>query len=132
MRNYFAGCKSLDEIKATYRRLAKENHPDCGGDTATMQEINIQYAAAVENIKRTGSAADRAHAAQEVPEEFVAAVNAVVGLAGVVLELVGAWLWATGDTRPHKDALKAAGYKWASKKRRGTGIQFGPPAVVPK
>ena len=117
MKNYFEGCKSLDEVKAAYRRLAKENHPDCGGDTATMQEINRQYAAAVENIKRTGSAADRAHAAQEVPEEFVAAVNAVVGLKGVVLELVGAWLWATGDTRQHKDALKAAGYKWASKKK---------------
>lgn len=117
MKNYFAGCKSLEDVKTAYRRLAKENHPDCGGDTATMQEINRQYAAAVENIKRTGSAEDRAHAAQEVPEEFVAAVNAVVGLKDVVLELVGAWLWATGDTCQHKDALKAAGYKWASKKK---------------
>jgi DnaJ domain len=33
-----------DEIKAAYRRLATEHHPDKdGGDTSRMQQINVAY-----------------------------------------------------------------------------------------
>ena len=38
--NYFTHCKTLDELKAEYRRLAKQNHPDLGGSTEEMQRIN--------------------------------------------------------------------------------------------
>lgn len=117
MKRYFDHLATLSEIKAEYKRLAKVNHPDVGGDTATMQAINAQYEEAVERIKRYGERTEREAAAQEVPAEFVAIINAVIGLDSIVVELVGAWLWATGDTYTHKDALKAAGFKWASKKR---------------
>jgi predicted solute-binding protein len=30
--------------------------------------------------------------------------------------LVGAWIWVTGNTRPNKEILKAAGFLFASKK----------------
>lgn len=33
---YFAGIKTLDELKAAYRRLAMKHHPDRGGDLKTM------------------------------------------------------------------------------------------------
>ena len=33
------------EIRTAYRRLARENHPDKGGDTARMAEINAAYEA---------------------------------------------------------------------------------------
>ena len=117
MKRYFDHLGTLAEIKAEYKRLAKENHPDVGGDTATMQAINGQYSEAVERIKRHGERpADREAAAQEVPEEFMAVVMAVVNLPGLMVELVGTWLWITGNTYIHKDALKAAGFRWASKK----------------
>lgn len=41
--NYFSGCKSLDELKKEYRRLALLHHPDMGGDAVTMQTINAEY-----------------------------------------------------------------------------------------
>jgi DnaJ-class molecular chaperone len=34
---------SPDEIKQAYRRLAKQHHPDMGGDTATFQRIQEAY-----------------------------------------------------------------------------------------
>ena len=117
MKRYFDHLSTLSEIKAEYKRLAKANHPDVGGDTATMQAINGQYEEAVERIKRFGERVEREAAAQEVPAEFIAIINAVVGLGGIAVDLVGAWLWVTGNTFPHKDALKAAGFKWASKKK---------------
>ncbi len=43
---YFTNCKTLDELKKEYRRLAMIHHPDVGGDTATMQAINAEFDAA--------------------------------------------------------------------------------------
>ena len=36
----------------------------------------------------------------------------------VNVELCGSWLWISGDTKPHKDALKALGCMCASKKKK--------------
>ena len=40
---YFANCNTPEEVKSKYRLLAMENHPDMGGDTRTMQDINAEY-----------------------------------------------------------------------------------------
>lgn len=40
---YFNEVHTLDELKKEFRRLAMLHHPDVGGDTATMQEINAEY-----------------------------------------------------------------------------------------
>lgn len=34
----------LELVKAAYRCLARINHPDVGGDTRSMQQLNIAYA----------------------------------------------------------------------------------------
>lgn len=41
--NYFEGCDTLEEVEARYRELARENHPDLGGDTSVMADINRQH-----------------------------------------------------------------------------------------
>ena len=38
-------------IRAVYRVLAKMNHPDHGGETKAMQEINIAYEQVMEGIR---------------------------------------------------------------------------------
>ena len=43
MTKYFVSCKTLDELKKEFRRLAMKHHPDVGGDTATMQAINAEF-----------------------------------------------------------------------------------------
>ena len=40
---YFENIATLDDLKKAYRHLAMIHHPDVGGDTATMQEINAEY-----------------------------------------------------------------------------------------
>lgn len=40
---YFTNIKSLSGLKRQYRKLAMENHPDRGGDTAVMQAINEEF-----------------------------------------------------------------------------------------
>lgn len=41
--DHFAGCKTAEEVERRYRELAREHHPDLGGDTSTMAEINRQH-----------------------------------------------------------------------------------------
>jgi len=47
---YFKECRTLDEVKAMYKQLAKQYHPDLGGDTETMQAINSEYAFACAKV----------------------------------------------------------------------------------
>ncbi|QAY01324.1 hypothetical protein ZPAH1_orf00310 [Aeromonas phage ZPAH1] len=44
-----------EELKAAYRKAAKDNHPDRGGSTEKMQSVNSAY----EELKNSGSSATR-------------------------------------------------------------------------
>lgn len=35
---------------------------------------------------------------------------------GLEVKVAGSWVWVSGDTRPHRAELKAAGLRWAPKK----------------
>ncbi len=41
---YFSNCNTVDEIKARFKELARKHHPDLGGDTETMKQINLRNA----------------------------------------------------------------------------------------
>ena len=115
---YFTNVTTLDQLKAEYRRLAMANHPDHGGDTATMQRINEEYRARFEELKKAHNAkADEFHQTTEAPQEFIDIISALLKLDGLTVELCGCWLWISGDTRKHKDALKAMGCQWCSTKK---------------
>ena len=53
---YFTNIHTLDELKAAYRRLALKYHPDMGGSTEIMQEINNEHDALFEQLKRQHNA----------------------------------------------------------------------------
>lgn len=52
------------------------------------------------------------------PASTVEAVEAIATLPGLVVEVCGTWVWVSGETKQHKDALKMKGFRWASKKAR--------------
>ena len=126
INRYFDHINNMTDLHQEYKRLALKHHPDMGGDDKTMAAINGQYEEAVARIKRNpdtaysnpaAAAADRKAAASEIPAEFTAAVMAALKCKGIILELVGRWLWCTGSTYEHRAALKAAGYHYASQKK---------------
>lgn len=118
MYKFFENVKSLDELKAAYRRLAMQYHPDRGGDTATMQQINDEHDRLFEILKaQHNAAADEEHQTTETAAEFREIIAELLKLSGLTVELCGRWLWIGGDTRTHKDRLKAIGCRWCSTKK---------------
>ena len=116
--NYFFYCQTLQELKATYRRLAMTNHPDRGGDLEVMKKINTQYEEAFRRLQAADTAeAKSSRRSNEVAQEYMDVIAKIIILDGLEIELVGAWLWIGGDTRKHKDALKTAGCYWAPKRQ---------------
>jgi hypothetical protein len=111
---YFYNCHSLEEVKRKYKELAMLHHPDRGGNTATMQEINLEY----EEIQKN-PLFDFANETEEDQEEFIRypeIINQIIGLEGLIIELIGNWIWISGNTYPHRGRLKQIGFFFAPKK----------------
>ena len=121
---YFEKCQDLNELKAAYKKLALENHPDMGGDVRMMQEINAEYdrmfllLKAKQNTMANDDETGKTRHTTETPEEFRAVVDALLKLEGVEVELCGAWLWISGETYGHREALKACGCLWSRSKQK--------------
>jgi len=114
---YFNDCTTIEEVKAHYKTLAKQHHPDCGGDTATMQAINTEYAYACAKIlKGENLSAEETDEQIRLSEEYRNVIEQIINLAGIMIEVVGNWIWLTGLTFPVRKQLKAAGLFFASKK----------------
>ena len=40
---YFKNIKNVEDLKTAYKKLARENHPDMGGDVEVMKAINSEF-----------------------------------------------------------------------------------------
>lgn len=66
--DYFEGANTLKEVEARYRDLARQYHPDLGGDAATMAEINRQRTMARAFFRGRAEAAAENDTADTTPE----------------------------------------------------------------
>jgi hypothetical protein len=93
-----------------------QHHPDHGGDLSTMQEINRQYQDA---LKSCDGQQNDGHAYRYMPDieqELMDKLHELLKLRGLDIAIIGYWLWVSGDTKRNKDALKASGLHWHSKR----------------
>lgn len=103
-----------EDLKKQFRRLVKELHPDHGGNAEDFKAMMKEY----EDIKIHGFRV-QAQAEDIILSEAVKeALRKVVTLEDVEIELVGTWIWLSGNTYEHKDIIKEAGFKWAAKRKR--------------
>ena len=99
-------------IKTAYRKASALYHPDRNpAGTEMMKAVNEAY----NTLKDfTGNLENEADNYGETLSE---ALTSLVGLAGLEVEVCGSWVWVTGETKAHKEALKENGFKWANKKK---------------
>lgn len=107
------------EVKEIYRNLARENHPDKGGDDEKMKLINEAY----ETIQEQYSFVNIGRKFEEDENfwniddpEMEEAYKSISHLEGIEIEICGLWMWVTGETYKVKEQLKEAGLFYASRK----------------
>lgn len=119
---WFNNPETLEDLKKQYKRLAMEHHPDRGGSTEAIQQINAEYEslfARLKDIHKTaeGTTYTAKTASTETAAEFMDIIEKLIHMDGIVIEVCGSWLWVTGNTRDHKDELKALSFRWSSNKQ---------------
>jgi hypothetical protein len=111
---YFAHCKTLDAVKAEYKKLAQQwlVYGDNPGDATLFDAIEQEYLLISQRPKFK-------QMAEEVQQEFIGFPNIVKSLVklGLDLEMCGSWLWISGDTISCKEELKEMGLRYSPNKK---------------
>ena len=118
---WFKNPETLEDLKKQYHRLAMKHHPDVGGTEQAMKEINAEYEKLFSSLKDTHKNAEGEFyqsrtATTETAAEFMDIIEKLIHMDGIEIEVCGSWVWVTGNTRPHKDELKALAFRWSSNK----------------
>ncbi len=135
MNTYFKNVQTLDELRKQYKDLLKKYHPDNGGSEEATKAINVEYEKLFKILKdsharqdTTDSNAESNHssygnsydnmkydfAEDELLREML---QKVIYLSDITIEIIGAWLWISGNTYHHRKELKELGFKYASQKK---------------
>jgi len=113
--------ETLEELKGLYRKLAMRHHPDRGGDTETMKAVNTEYDILFPLLKdvhknKDGETYTAKRSTSETADQFKNLITELMKMEGIEIEIIGRFVWVTGDTKPHRGKLKALGFKWHNKK----------------
>lgn len=120
--------KDLDDLKQQYRALALKYHPDRGGTTAQMQQVNAEHER-LRNLLLSGSSLtdEQKKNEIEIDETFRVIIDQVIHIEGIEVELIGKWLWIGSTLNPERNwqfetptynALKQAGLDYIKKQGR--------------
>lgn len=115
MSKWFAGVKTVEELRKKYRELLKLYHPDNeNGNVEITQEINAEYDRLFAVLSKENKADTQSYTYEE-NERFKAILNEIIGF-NMTIEVIGSWIWCF-DSYPYKDQLKELGFTWCSKKK---------------
>ena len=106
----FEGVTGLNEAKKVYRLLAKELHPDVGGTNEEFKILNQVYNDTIEyKIYFSNDT--------KYDIELEKIISQILHYEDITIEVVGSWIWLSGDTKAIKDKLKELNFRWAGKKK---------------
>ena len=113
--------KTLEELKAQYRKLAFQHHPDRGGNVDAMKAVNSEYDELFPKLKdvhqsKDGTTYTAKQASTETSDQFKDLIIELMRMDNILIEIIGCFVWVTGDTKVHKEKLKELKFQWHSKK----------------
>ena len=131
---YFKNVHTLEELRKQYKELLKKYHPDnANGSTEATQEINAEYDRLFKLLKdkherKSDNTADSTNTKQseysknmydwENDRSLREILQKIINFDGIEIEIVGAWIWLSGNTYNYKKELKELRFKWASQKKQ--------------
>lgn len=107
---YFNNIRTAEELKKAYKDIAKKLHPDMPtGDTKKFQEMQNEYEKLWDKYKSIHSSKDGkiySKDTDEIAKEYMDIINAIIKFKDCTIEIIGSWIWISGDTKKYKDMLK--------------------------
>ena len=106
-------------VEKAYRRAAMKYHPDRNPAGLVMMKAVNAARLALADFRGN---LDHPEEAAQYGGDLNDAISHLLHSVGLDLEICGAWLWVTGETRAHKDTIKAFEtdssnkFRWHSKK----------------
>jgi hypothetical protein len=115
---FFKGITDLTELKKVYYKLALQFHPDRGGDTATMQQINNEYEVFSQALINGNADFSEGRKAWETKcaGMYTKIIEKIINLPGLIIEICGTWIWVTGNTFANKEQLAEHGFRFSRPK----------------
>lgn len=124
MFEFFANCRTVEDVKKAYRDYALKFHPDIHGDKylEQMKRLNVEYEKAFKLFENQHSTTENANATEnahttENPNIYKDIIDRLICLDGVEIEICGSWIWLHGNTYPHRETLKSLGFRYSSAKK---------------
>ena len=106
----FREVTGINEAKKIYKTLAKKLHPDVGGSEEEFKILNAVYTDLIEHKIYFSNDI-------KIDIELEKIISLILHFENITIELVGSWVWVSGDTKEIKEKLKELGFKWAMKKK---------------
>ena len=128
-KKYFDNINTLEELRKQYKDLLRIHHPDNGGNVADMQDINAEYDRLFRILKDThqNKTTDSSKDNDDFnnmkydfteDQKLREVLQKIISFEGIVIEIIGCWIWIDGNTYEYKDILKKIGFKWAREKKK--------------
>jgi curved DNA-binding protein CbpA len=119
MKYFYPLPTTAEELKTAYRNLAKKFHPDKGGRKEDMQAVNAEYDRLFEKLKdihRNKDGETYTRETAETSDFFKDLITELMKFDDVIIEIIGCFVWLSGNTKPYKDQIKALRFRWHTKK----------------
>jgi len=104
-----------------YRKLAFQHHPDRGGSNEAMKAVNNEYDELFPRLKdkhrsKDGETYTAKQATTETADQFKDIIDELMRMDGITIEIIGTFIWLSGNTKPYKEKLKAMRFRWSQNK----------------
>ncbi|MGX5742718.1 J domain-containing protein [Bacillus toyonensis] len=103
---FFQNVSTLEQLKKEYKRLAKVHHPDCGGNHESFIALKNEYD---ELFKRLNKGDEKIDTFKNIIDS--------ISKYNIDIEIIGTWIWVTGNTYPIRKELGNLKFVFSAKKK---------------
>ena len=114
MYKYFKNCKTKEDAKKLYKKLAFKHHPDKGGDVEIMKAINNEFDDFMKNFKEEK---DSKKEYEFTATTYRKLIEQLIKFDNIIIDVVGCFIWITGNTYNVKEELKQLGFRYSKNKK---------------
>lgn len=107
----------LEQLKKQYRFFALKFHPDKGGNENHFKILNNEFEFLSKKLNLfSNEEKNNINETANDLNDFKDIINQLLFLNDIEIEIIGKFIWITGETKQHKEKLKELKFRFSPKK----------------